>query len=121
MRNPWDRVVSRYFFAKKVIEVEKKEPVGKHPIDSFESFLEAACDGLLLEFVSLSLVSCFEAAFDGLLLASVPLVALFSFVMASFEVDFCGLFVGLVPFDLEVVSWLLSASNFNVTLYKISR
>jgi len=39
-RNPWDRVASRYFFAKKVIEVEKKEPVGKHCIDSFESFLE---------------------------------------------------------------------------------
>ena len=38
-RNPWDRVVSRYFFAKKVIEVEKKEPVGKHNIDSFEHFL----------------------------------------------------------------------------------
>ena len=34
IRNPWDRVVSRYFFAKKVIEVEKKEP------DSFEHFLE---------------------------------------------------------------------------------
>lgn len=40
VRNPWDRVVSRYFFAKKVIEVEKKEPVGKHKIDSFEQFLE---------------------------------------------------------------------------------
>lgn len=40
IRNPWDRVVSRYFFAKKVIEVEKKEPVGKHQIDSFEHFLE---------------------------------------------------------------------------------
>lgn len=39
-RNPWDRVVSRYFFAKKVIEVEKKEPAGKHKIDSFEHFLE---------------------------------------------------------------------------------
>ena len=39
-RNPWDRVVSRYFFAKKVIEVEKKEPVGKYKIDSFEHFLE---------------------------------------------------------------------------------
>lgn len=39
VRNPWDRVVSRYFFAKKVIEVEKKEPVGKHKIDSFEHFL----------------------------------------------------------------------------------
>ena len=39
-RNPWDRVVSRYFFAKKVIEVEKKEPIGKHKIDSFEHFLE---------------------------------------------------------------------------------
>lgn len=40
IRNPWDRVASRYFFAKKVIEVEQKEPVGKHPIDSFEEFLE---------------------------------------------------------------------------------
>ena len=43
-RNPWDRVVSRYFFAKKVIEVEKKEPVGKHNIDSFEHFLEERFD-----------------------------------------------------------------------------
>lgn len=40
VRNPWDRVVSRYFFAKKVIEVEKKEPVGKHNINSFEEFLD---------------------------------------------------------------------------------
>lgn len=40
VRNPWARVVSRYFFAKKVIEVEKKEPRGKHPIGSFEDFLE---------------------------------------------------------------------------------
>jgi len=40
IRNPWDRVVSRYFFAKKVTEIEKKEPVGKHNIDSFEHFLE---------------------------------------------------------------------------------
>ena len=39
-RNPWDRVVSRYFFAKKVIEVEKKVPEGFHNIDSFEHFLE---------------------------------------------------------------------------------
>lgn len=44
VRNPWDRVVSRYFFAKKVIEVEKKEPVGKHKIDSFEHFLEERHD-----------------------------------------------------------------------------
>ena len=43
-RNTWDRVVSRYFFAKKVIEVEKKEPVGKHNIDSFEHFLEERFD-----------------------------------------------------------------------------
>ena len=40
IRNPWDRVVSRYLFAKKLIEVEKKEPVGKHKIDSLEHFLE---------------------------------------------------------------------------------
>ena len=44
IRNPWDRVVSRYFFAKKVIEVEKKEPVGKHKINSFEHFLEERFD-----------------------------------------------------------------------------
>ena len=40
VRNPWDRVVSRFFFAKKVIEVEKKESVGKHNVNSFEEFLE---------------------------------------------------------------------------------
>lgn len=40
IRNPFDRVVSRYFFAKKVIEVEKKEPPNKHKIASFEQFLE---------------------------------------------------------------------------------
>lgn len=40
VRNPWSRVVSRFMFAKKVTEVEKKEPVGKHPIESFEAFLE---------------------------------------------------------------------------------
>jgi len=40
IRNPWDRTVSRFMFAKKVIEVEKKDPVGKHPIESFEAFLE---------------------------------------------------------------------------------
>ena len=44
IRNPWDRVVSRYFFAKKVIEVEKKEPVGEHKINSFEHFLEERFD-----------------------------------------------------------------------------
>ena len=40
IRNPFDRVVSRYFFAKKVIQIEKKEPENKHKIDSFEHFLE---------------------------------------------------------------------------------
>lgn len=40
VRNPWDRVVSRYLFAKKVTEIEKKAPPGKHKIDSFEHFLE---------------------------------------------------------------------------------
>lgn len=40
IRNPWDRVVSRYFFAKKVIEVEKNAPVGYADISSFEAFLE---------------------------------------------------------------------------------
>jgi len=40
IRNPWDRVVSRYFFAKKVIEVEKKVPSSYCDISSFESFLE---------------------------------------------------------------------------------
>lgn len=40
VRNPWDRVVSRYFFAKKLIEHEKKAPASKHDISSFEAFLE---------------------------------------------------------------------------------
>ena len=40
IRNPWDRVVSRYFFAKKVIEVEKKGDPSYADISSFEAFLE---------------------------------------------------------------------------------
>lgn len=40
IRNPWDRVVSRYFFAKKVIEVEKKVDPSYADISSFEAFLE---------------------------------------------------------------------------------
>ena len=39
-RNPWDRVVSRYFFAKKVIEVEKNQPAEYADVRSFEHFLE---------------------------------------------------------------------------------
>jgi len=40
VRNPWDRVVSRYFFAKKVIEVEKKVPASYADVSSFENFFE---------------------------------------------------------------------------------
>lgn len=40
IRNPWDRVVSRYFFAKKVIEVEKKVPTSYADVSSFKAFLE---------------------------------------------------------------------------------
>ena len=40
VRNPWDRVVSRYFFAKKVIEIEKKVPKSYADVSSFKSFLE---------------------------------------------------------------------------------
>ena len=40
IRNPWDRVVSRYFFAKKVIEVEKKVSKQYADVNSFEAFLE---------------------------------------------------------------------------------
>lgn len=40
IRNPWDRVVSRYFFAKKVIEVEKKSDPSYADVSSFEAFLE---------------------------------------------------------------------------------
>jgi hypothetical protein len=44
VRNPWSRVVSRYWFAKKVIEVEKSsDHYGEHgyaDISSFEAFLE---------------------------------------------------------------------------------
>lgn len=40
VRNPWSRVVSRYFFAKKVIEVEKKVDKSYADVSSFEAFLE---------------------------------------------------------------------------------
>lgn len=40
VRNPWDRVVSRFFFAKKVIQVEKKSPPEYADVSSFEAFLE---------------------------------------------------------------------------------
>ena len=40
IRNPWDRVVIRYFFAKKVIEVEKKVDPSYADVSSFEAFLE---------------------------------------------------------------------------------
>ena len=40
IRNPWDRVVSRYFFAKKVIEVERKVDKSYADVSSFEAFLE---------------------------------------------------------------------------------
>ena len=40
VRNPWDRVVSRYFFAKKVMEVEKKAAKDYADVSSFEAFLE---------------------------------------------------------------------------------
>jgi len=40
IRNPWDRVVSRYYFAKKVIEVEKKVDPSYADTSTFEAFLE---------------------------------------------------------------------------------
>lgn len=40
VRNPWSRVVSRYMFAKKVIEVEQKVPESYADTSSFEAFLE---------------------------------------------------------------------------------
>jgi hypothetical protein len=40
VRNPWDRVVSRYFFAKKVITVEKKVDPSYANVSSFEAFLD---------------------------------------------------------------------------------
>ena len=40
VRNPWDRVVSRFFFARKVIFVEKKVPESYADTSSFEAFLE---------------------------------------------------------------------------------
>ena len=40
VRNPWDRVASRYWFAKKIIEVEQKVPASYCDVSSFEAFLE---------------------------------------------------------------------------------
>jgi hypothetical protein len=40
VRNPWDRVVSRYLFAKKVILHEGTQPPEYADISSFEAFLE---------------------------------------------------------------------------------
>ena len=40
IRNPWDRVASRFFFAKLAIEVQKKSPPAYADISSFEAFLE---------------------------------------------------------------------------------
>lgn len=40
IRNPWDRVVSRFFFAKLAIEVQKKTPKTYADTSSFEAFLE---------------------------------------------------------------------------------
>jgi len=40
VRNPWDRVVSRYFFARKTIFVERKIPESYADTSSFEAFLE---------------------------------------------------------------------------------
>ena len=40
VRNPWTRTVSRYLFAKKVIEVEKKVPRTYADVSSFKAFLE---------------------------------------------------------------------------------
>ena len=64
VRNPWDRVVSRYFFAKKVIEVEKKEPVGKHKIDSFEHFLEERFEWGNVEYMWHRAIRGWYSAFD---------------------------------------------------------
>ena len=40
IRNPWDRVVSRFFFAKLAVEVQKKSPKSYADTSSFEAFLE---------------------------------------------------------------------------------
>ena len=64
IRNPWDRVVSRYFFAKKVIEVEKKEPIGKHNIDSFEHFLEERFEWGNIEYMWHRAIRGWYPAFD---------------------------------------------------------
>ena len=64
VRNPWDRVVSRYFFAKKVIEVEKKEPRSKHKIDSLEHFLEERFEWGNVEYMWHRAIRGWYPAFD---------------------------------------------------------
>ena len=40
IRNPWERVASRYWFGKRCIEQEKKVPASYADVSSFEAFLE---------------------------------------------------------------------------------
>ena len=40
VRNPWDRVMSRYVFAKKIMEYEENQPKDYADVSSFEAFLE---------------------------------------------------------------------------------
>jgi len=47
IRNPWDRVVSRYYFAKKVIEVEKKVDPSYADTSSFEASLKSVISGVV--------------------------------------------------------------------------
>ena len=64
VRNPWDRVVSRYFFAKKIIEVEQKIDPSYADVSSFEAFLEERHKWYGQEFMWHRAVRGWYPAFD---------------------------------------------------------
>ena len=63
-RNPWDRVVSRFLFAKKVIFVEGKAPKNYADTSSLEAFLEERFKWGNKDYMWHRAIRCWFPAFD---------------------------------------------------------